>query len=93
MLRYDFLAPSLDSLPEDYCGGREQVEEGELFAKEGGLLAKEGGLLTKEGGILAKEGVGQGHPLPETEPLWHMAQSKEHRCTCWPTGLLTSWPP
>ena len=60
------------------------MEEGGLLAKEGGLLAKEGGLLAKEGGLLAKEGAGQGHPLPETEPLWHMAQSKEHRYTSWP---------
>merc|ERR550532_622294 len=58
--KYDFLAPSPDSLPEKY---RQQDE-----AEEGQLLVKE-----------VEESDGGGHPLPETEPLWHMAQSKQHR--------------
>ena len=29
--------------------------------------------------LLGKELEEGGHPLPETEPLWHMSQSKEHR--------------
>ena len=52
--RYDFLAPSPDSLPEKY----RLDEESE--------------------GLLGKDEEAR-HPLPETEPLWHMAQSKEHR--------------
>merc|ERR1719500_4763 len=52
--RYDFLAPSPDSLPEKY----------RLDEESEGLLERD-----------EKER----HPLPETEPLWHMAQSKEHR--------------
>ena len=52
--RYDFLAPSPDSLPEKY----------RLDEESEGLLGRD-----------EKER----HPLPETEPLWHMAQSKEHR--------------
>jgi len=52
--RYDFLAPSPDSLPQKY---RKDEETEELLGKEGEAR----------------------QPLPETEPLWHMAQSKEHR--------------
>lgn len=58
MDRYDFLAPSPDSLPQKY---RQQDE-----AEDGQLLMKD-------------DNDGRGHPLPETEPLWHMAQSKQHR--------------
>ena len=52
--RYDFLAPSPDSLPEKY----------RLDEESEGLLGGDEEVR---------------HPLPETEPLWHMAQSKEHR--------------
>ena len=61
IFRYDFLAPSPDSLPEKYRH-RDEAEEGELLVKED---------VEGEGGCR--------HPLPETEPLWHMAQSKQHR--------------
>merc|ERR1719361_952900 len=52
--RYDFLAPSPDSLPEKY---RLDEESEDLLGRDEEVR----------------------HPLPETEPLWHMAQSKEHR--------------
>ena len=66
MDRYDFLAPSPDSLPQKY---RQQDE-----AEDGQLLMKDDNDNDDGNG----DG-GRGHPLPETEPLWHMAQSKQHR--------------
>ena len=42
--------------------------------------SNEGGEVEGDGGQVGRvEGDGGGHPLPETEPLWHMAQSKQHR--------------
>ena len=64
MDRYDFLAPSPDSLPQKY---RHQDE------------AEDGQLLMKDDNDNDDGNGGRGHPLPETEPLWHMAQSKQHR--------------
>ena len=64
MARYDFLAPSPDSLPQKY---RQQDE------------AEDGQLLMKDDNDNDDGNDGRGHPLPETEPLWHMAQSKQHR--------------
>ena len=61
MSRYDFLAPSPDSLPEKYRH-QDDAEDGELLMKENGVGDQS-----------------QSQPLPETEPLWHMAQSKQHR--------------
>ena len=43
----------------------------EFFLAEICLKSKEEGLLGRDDEVR--------HPLPETEPLWHMAQSKEHR--------------
>ena len=61
--KYDFLAPNIEALPEKY-----RVEEKTLDDKES-LLSK----------MSSSGDPGPRHALPETEPLWYMSQSREHR--------------
>ena len=61
--KYDFLAPNVEALPEKY-----RLEEKQQDDKES-LISKN--MITSD--------TNPRHALPETEPLWYMSQSKEHR--------------
>ena len=63
--KYDFLAPNVEALPEKY-----RVEERTPDDKES--------LISKMSSSSSGD-PGPRHALPETEPLWYMSQSKEHR--------------
>merc|ERR1711892_184754 len=57
--KYDFLAPDIEALPEEFKKKSNDAEE-------------------KQDLITSQENP-PSHALPETEPLWYMSQSKEHR--------------
>ena len=63
--KYDFLAPNVDALPEKYRLEEKKADDSES------LISK-----MSTGG--SDEAIPR-HALPETEPLWYMSQSKEHR--------------
>merc|ERR1719369_1322317 len=57
--KYDFLAPDVEALPEEFKKHSNNIEEHQDL-------------------IHSNENT-SGPALPETEPLWYMSQSKEHR--------------
>lgn len=68
--KYDFLAPDIEAFPEKYWR-KEQTEE--LGVEKQDLIEWSGG----KGDQVQQER--RGVPLPETESLWYMSQSKELR--------------
>ena len=61
--RYDFLAPDAEALPDRYKTSVSDCQEAEDLIECGGGGGAGGGKMA----------------LPETEPLWYMSQSREHR--------------
>ena len=73
--RYDFLAPPRDLSQEDFSGVKKIRREGWTLSRNGDVDSEKQKPDLEDD----EEDEDERLPLPETEVLWHMSQSKKHR--------------